>query len=154
MNKRPSPLCCASVETQADSQKNSHPVVQQHDGDISSILQSFDTITYCKGASVLRMLCHCVGPSRFLEGTRRFVVDHQYACATQEDLWSAVQARLKNDAQKCPVYSILFGIWYAKALRSDLCVESVPRRPGRSRLGPLFVHGRTPSRTYTKAPQT
>lgn len=69
--------------------------MQQHNGDISSILQSFDTITYCKGASVLRMLCHCVGPSRFLEGTRRFVVDHQYACATQEDLWRAVQVRLE-----------------------------------------------------------
>lgn len=76
---------------QADSQKNSHPVVQQHNGNIASIMQSFDTITYCKGASVLRMLCHCVGPARFLEGTRRFVVDHQYACATQEDLWKAVQ---------------------------------------------------------------
>ncbi|CAN0583824.1 unnamed protein product, partial [Ectocarpus sp. 12 AP-2014] len=50
----------------ADSQENSHPVVQHHDGDIASILESFDTITYCKGASVLRMLYRCVGPDRFL----------------------------------------------------------------------------------------
>lgn len=78
---------------QEDSQENSHPVVQQHNGDISSILQSFDVITYCKGASVLRMLYHCVGSARFLEGTRRFVVDHQYSCATQEDLWKAVQVK-------------------------------------------------------------
>lgn len=66
-------------------------MVQKHNGNIASILQSFDTITYCKGASVLRMLCHCVGGARFLEGMRRFVVDHQYACATQEDLWRTVQ---------------------------------------------------------------
>lgn len=68
-------------------------MVQQHNGNIASILESFDTITYCKGASVLRMLCHCVGPARFLEGTRRFVVDHQFASATQEDLWKAVQVK-------------------------------------------------------------
>lgn len=79
--------------TQADSQEDSHPVVQQHNGDIASIIESFDTITYCKGASVLRMLSHCVGPDRFLEGIGAFVVTHQYGCATQEDLWKAVQVR-------------------------------------------------------------
>ena len=76
---------------QADSQEESHPVVQQHNGDIASIIESFDTITYCKGASILRMLCHCVGRDRFLEGIGAFVVTHQYGCATQEDLWKAVQ---------------------------------------------------------------
>lgn len=76
---------------QADSQKNSHPVVQQHNGDIASILDSFDTITYCKGASVLRMLSHCVGLDRFLRGMADYVASHQYGCATQEDLWDAVQ---------------------------------------------------------------
>ena len=79
--------------TQADSQEDSHPVVQQHNGNIASIIESFDTITYCKGASVLRMLSHCVGPDRFLEGIGAFVVTHQYGCATQEDLWKAVQVR-------------------------------------------------------------
>lgn len=97
---------------QADSQEDSHPVVQQHNGDIASILESFDTITYCKGASVLRMLSHCVGPDRFLEGIGAFVVAHQYRCATQEDLWKAVQVRKEGwGADCCPqsVVSFLLG---------------------------------------------
>eukprot|EP00752_Nemacystus_decipiens_P001823 g1761.t1 len=81
----------------ADSQEDSHPVVQQHNGHIASIIESFDTITYCKGASVLRMLSHCVGPDRFLEGIGAFVVTHQYRCATQEDLWKAVQGVCDRD---------------------------------------------------------
>ncbi|CAM9607841.1 unnamed protein product [Ectocarpus fasciculatus] len=81
----------------ADSLENSHPVVQQHDGDIASILDSFDTITYCKGASVLRMLYRWVGPDRFLRGMADFVVSHQYRCATQEDLWKSVQGVCDRD---------------------------------------------------------
>ncbi|CAM9546633.1 unnamed protein product, partial [Hapterophycus canaliculatus] len=81
----------------ADSQKDSHPVVQQHNGDIASILESFDTITYCKGASVLRMLSHCVGLDRFLRGMGDYVASHQYGCATQEDLWDAMQGVCDRD---------------------------------------------------------
>ena len=78
---------------QADSQEDSHPVVQEHNGDIASILESFDTITYCKGASVLRMLSFCLGHARFLEGMGALISTHQYGCATQEDLWKAMQVR-------------------------------------------------------------
>lgn len=85
--------------SQADSQNDSHPVVQEHHGDMASILRSFDVITYGKGASILRMLCHCVGSARFLEGTRRLVTHHQYACATQEDLWKAVQVKAVSSAR-------------------------------------------------------
>ncbi len=65
--------------------------MQEHNGDIASILESFDTITYCKGASVLRMLSFCVGHERFLEGMGALIATHQYGCANQEDLWKAVQ---------------------------------------------------------------
>ena len=34
---------------QADTLPSSHPVVQQHHGDIRSIVQSFDVLTYGKG---------------------------------------------------------------------------------------------------------
>ncbi|CAN0413183.1 unnamed protein product, partial [Ectocarpus sp. 12 AP-2014] len=91
----------------ADSQENSHPVVQQHDGDIASILESFDTITYCKGASVLRMLYRCVGPDRFLRGMADFVVSHQYRCATQEDLWKAVQGVCDRDSVALDVRGLM-----------------------------------------------
>ncbi|CAM9893241.1 unnamed protein product, partial [Ectocarpus sp. 13 AM-2016] len=91
----------------ADSQENSHPVVQQHDGDIASILESFDTITYCKGASVLRMLYRCVGPDRFLRGMADFVVSHQFRCATQEDLWKAVQGVCDRDGVALDVRGLM-----------------------------------------------
>ncbi|CAB1121493.1 unnamed protein product [Ectocarpus sp. CCAP 1310/34] len=91
----------------ADLQENSHPVVQRHDGNIASILESFDTITYCKGASVLRMLYRCVGPDRFLRGMADFVVSHQYRCATQEDLWKAVQGVCDRDGVALDVRGLM-----------------------------------------------
>ncbi|CAN0028859.1 unnamed protein product, partial [Laminaria digitata] len=99
----------------ADSQEGTHSVVQKHNGNIASILQSFDTITYCKGASVLRMLCHCVGGARFLESMRRFVVDHQYACATQEDLWKAVQGVCDRDGLALNVRDLMRP-WLTRAM--------------------------------------
>eukprot|EP00903_Cladosiphon_okamuranus_P005401 g5389.t1 len=118
----------------ADSQEDSHPVVQQHNGDIASIIESFDTITYGKGASVLRMLSHCVGSHRFLEGIGAFVVTHQYGCATQEDLWRAVQGVCDRDGIALNIRDLMqpwltrtkFPVLRVRMVGSDLTIIQQP----------------------------
>jgi aminopeptidase N len=53
---------------------------------------SFDTITYQKGAAVLRMVESYVGADAFRRGINRYLQAHAYGNATSEDLWKAVAA--------------------------------------------------------------
>ncbi|KAG5176146.1 hypothetical protein JKP88DRAFT_351206 [Tribonema minus] len=78
----------------ADAQPDSHPVAQQHRGHLASVLLSFDTITYGKGASLLRMLALHIGHDVFMDGMRRLLHRHHFGSVTQDDLWSALQHAL------------------------------------------------------------
>jgi puromycin-sensitive aminopeptidase len=51
----------------------------------------FDTLTYTKGGSVLRMLEQWLGPERFREGIRRYLRTHAYANTETHDLWDALE---------------------------------------------------------------
>ncbi|CAN0575813.1 unnamed protein product, partial [Ectocarpus sp. 12 AP-2014] len=53
------------------------------------------------------MLYRCVGPDRFLRGMADFVVSHQYRCATQEDLWKAVQGVCDRDGVALDVRGLM-----------------------------------------------
>lgn len=81
----------------ADALPSSHAVIQQHHGDLRSIIESFDVITYGKGASVLRMLCDYLGVDAFLGGVRRFVTTFQFRNACMTDLWAALEAHCGTD---------------------------------------------------------
>ena len=52
----------------------------------------FDTLTYTKGASVLRMLEQYLGADRFRDGIRRYLSDHAYSNTETSDLWDAIEA--------------------------------------------------------------
>jgi puromycin-sensitive aminopeptidase len=52
--------------------------------------QMFDEITYCKGASVLRMLEEYVGETVFRDGIRDYLQDHSFANATTDDFWASI----------------------------------------------------------------
>ena len=52
----------------------------------------FDTLTYEKGASVLRMLELYLGPEVFRDGMRRYLKEHAYANTVTSDLWAALEA--------------------------------------------------------------
>jgi puromycin-sensitive aminopeptidase len=52
----------------------------------------FDSLTYEKGASVLRMLEQYLAPEVFREGIRRYLGEHRYANAETSDLWRALGA--------------------------------------------------------------
>jgi len=51
----------------------------------------FDTLTYEKGGSVLRMLKQYLGADVFRDGVRRYIAAHAYANATTADLWDALE---------------------------------------------------------------
>jgi aminopeptidase N len=48
----------------------------------------FDTITYNKGASVIRMFAHAVGLDNFQKGLREYLEQHKFNNTVPEDLWS------------------------------------------------------------------
>ena len=51
----------------------------------------FDTLTYQKGAGVLRMLERYVGADEFRLGISRYIADHAYGNTETSDLWDAVE---------------------------------------------------------------
>ena len=73
-----------------DSTVNSHPIVQEvnHPDQITEI---FDTISYSKGASVLRMLEEFLGQEQFRQGVSLFLARFQYSNAVTADLWVAME---------------------------------------------------------------
>ena len=73
-----------------DSTANSHPIVQEvnHPDQITEI---FDTISYSKGASVLRMLEEFLGREQFRQGVSLFLARFQYSNAVTADLWAAME---------------------------------------------------------------
>lgn len=51
----------------------------------------FDTLTYEKGGSVLRMLEQYLGPDVFRDGVRHYIAAHAYGNTVTGDLWSALE---------------------------------------------------------------
>lgn len=75
---------------QADSVPSTHPVLQEVDtADQAS--ESFDSITYDKGAAVITMINAYVGREKFRAGVRRYMRAHRFGNTTDTDLWSEIQ---------------------------------------------------------------
>jgi puromycin-sensitive aminopeptidase len=51
----------------------------------------FETLTYTKGAAVLRMLEQYLGPERFRDGIRRYLDQHRFGNTETHDLWDALE---------------------------------------------------------------
>ncbi|MDO8269827.1 MAG: M1 family metallopeptidase [Candidatus Levybacteria bacterium] len=69
---------------------NTHPieVPVRHPGEISEI---FDTVSYSKGASVIRMLEAYIGEKNFQKGLKKYLRVHKYSNAETQDLWKALE---------------------------------------------------------------
>ena len=72
-----------------DARKTTHPI-QQPIANESQASDAFDTISYLKGQSFLRMLENYLGPDTFRDGIRRYIDQHKYSNSTTADLWSAL----------------------------------------------------------------
>eukprot|EP01129_Flabellula_baltica_P009755 TRINITY_DN4040_c0_g1_i2.p1 TRINITY_DN4040_c0_g1~~TRINITY_DN4040_c0_g1_i2.p1 ORF type:complete len:857 (-),score=233.95 TRINITY_DN4040_c0_g1_i2:36-2606(-) len=71
-----------------DSLKNSHPI----EVDVAvarEIDEIFDAISYCKGASVIRMIENFLGEENFKKGLNIYLNRHKYSNAVTTDLWAA-----------------------------------------------------------------
>ncbi|MBV9697010.1 MAG: M1 family metallopeptidase [Gammaproteobacteria bacterium] len=74
----------------ADARPSTHPVLQEVDT-AEQADESFDEITYDKGAAVITMLNAYVGRDRFRAGVRRYMRAQRFGNTTDADLWSEVQ---------------------------------------------------------------
>ncbi len=74
-----------------DSVATTHPVVQ-HVETVEQASQAFDSITYAKGESVIRMLEAYVGPDAWRKGVQRYIKAHAYSNTRSDDLWKEIDA--------------------------------------------------------------
>lgn len=79
-----------------DSLRSSHPI-EVPVRDPSEISQIFDSISYSKGASVIRMLEAYLGPKVFQKGLQNYIQKHLYSNARTDDLWAALDATSGKD---------------------------------------------------------
>eukprot|EP01130_Rhizamoeba_saxonica_P008191 TRINITY_DN3310_c1_g1_i1.p1 TRINITY_DN3310_c1_g1~~TRINITY_DN3310_c1_g1_i1.p1 ORF type:complete len:870 (+),score=221.39 TRINITY_DN3310_c1_g1_i1:38-2611(+) len=73
----------------ADSLVNSHPI-EVTVNKARSIEEIFDVISYCKGASVIRMIENYLGEEAFKQGLNIYLNKHAYSNAVTEDLWEGL----------------------------------------------------------------
>jgi aminopeptidase N len=75
----------------ADARRTTHPI-QQPVANESQANDAFDSITYQKGQSFLRMLENFLGENTFRKGIRQYLADHEFSNTTTADLWNALAA--------------------------------------------------------------
>ena len=73
-----------------DALKNSHPI-EIEVGHPSEVEEIFDSISYNKGASVIRMLHNYIGNDAFKQGMKHYLTKHSYKNTQTEDLWASLE---------------------------------------------------------------
>jgi aminopeptidase N len=79
-----------------DQLPSTHPIAVDIP-DVEAVRVNFDSITYDKGASVLKQLVAYVGREPFLAGLRAYLTAHAWSNATLADLLAALQAASGRD---------------------------------------------------------
>lgn len=74
-----------------DAVATTHPVVQ-HVATVEQASQAFDSITYSKGESVIRMLEAYVGADTWQKGVQAYIKAHAYSNTVSDDLWKEIDA--------------------------------------------------------------
>ncbi|KAA8827084.1 aminopeptidase N [Bifidobacterium myosotis] len=73
-----------------DQRPTTHPVVAPIN-DLNDTYVNFDSITYAKGASVLKQMVYYVGREAFFRGIHEYLTDRAYGNATLNDLLDALE---------------------------------------------------------------
>ncbi|XP_026071988.1 aminopeptidase N-like [Carassius auratus] len=83
-----------------DSLVSSHPLSSREDEIITpdQISQLFDTITYSKGAAVLRMLSEFLTESVFAKGLHYYLQEYAFSNTVYTDLWKKLQEVVDADS--------------------------------------------------------
>lgn len=82
-----------------DALTSSHPLtsLEKDVNSPSEISELFDSITYSKGASVIRMLSSFLTEELFVEGLRTYLRQFEYGSTVYTDLWNHLQAAVDNN---------------------------------------------------------
>lgn len=80
----------------ADSLQNSHPI-RIDVNTPSTIKEIFDTITYQKGSSIIKMLVENVGEKKFRQSIRLYIKRYAYGTTTTNNLWDCIEKITKKD---------------------------------------------------------
>ncbi|XP_054747725.1 glutamyl aminopeptidase [Anastrepha obliqua] len=78
-----------------DSSLASHPIVQTVESP-AQITELFDTITYSKGAAVIRMLEDLVGEETFRNATTNYLEKYYYGNAETDDYFTEIEALVSD----------------------------------------------------------
>ncbi|XP_032237918.2 glutamyl aminopeptidase isoform X2 [Nematostella vectensis] len=72
-----------------DGMTSSHPIIRPI-SDPAKMGDLLDSITYDKGACILRMLDDFLGTDTFVTGVKKYLKEHVYGSAQTDDLWNAL----------------------------------------------------------------
>eukprot|EP00750_Incisomonas_marina_P027114 INCI6130.1.p1 GENE.INCI6130.1~~INCI6130.1.p1 ORF type:complete len:924 (-),score=171.94 INCI6130.1:120-2891(-) len=93
-----------AIAQKKDALRSSHPVqVPIHHAE--EVDEVFDTISYCKGACVVRMLYGVLGEDNFRAGLQKYFRDFAYKNSVTEDLWNCWTEESGIDVEA------LMGMW-------------------------------------------
>ncbi|CAH8442119.1 unnamed protein product [Dicrocoelium dendriticum] len=84
-----------------DALENSHPIEVEVNNP-EEIDEIFDSISYCKGSSLIHMLHAYMGDRAFRDGLCSYLKKHAYGNARTEDLWASL-----GSASGLPIASIM-----------------------------------------------
>lgn len=79
-----------------DSLETSH-AIEVDVASSSQVNEIFDAISYCKGASVIRMIADYVGEQAMKDGLNAYLKKHAYGNAVTTDLWHALSTASGKD---------------------------------------------------------
>ena len=82
-----------------DELSSSHPIATPA-ADVLSAMDNFDSITYEKGAAVIRQLVARVGEDAFFKGVKSYLDHHRYGNATFDDLLSELSTASGRDLSR------------------------------------------------------
>ncbi|XP_037790314.1 uncharacterized protein LOC119585704 [Penaeus monodon] len=80
------------LDSLQSSHKISIPVCHRDD-----INENFDSISYLKGASIIRMMSHFLGQDTFKKGLNNYLNSFKYSNAAQDDLWKYLTKAAHQD---------------------------------------------------------
>ena len=83
------------VFMKADSLPTSRPIAIDSTN-LADIFQMYDSITYQKGAAVIRMMSMFLGAETFRRGVQTYLKDLSYSSATERDLWTYLSRAANN----------------------------------------------------------
>ena len=87
-------LASKEAAMRMDARAGTHPIITPI-RDVLQADQAFDTITYRKGMSVIRMLEQYVGADAFRDGVRAYMKAHAYGNTVTDDLWRELDKGVK-----------------------------------------------------------